>query len=243
MKKKASGKFRARLNARGYEQVDGIHYKSDDIAAPVANDMTIRILDIVGAFLNGRFDNGEVMYMPVPQGFEKFYPKNVLLLLMRAVYGTKQAAMQYWRETQGAFKEMRHERSKADPCLYFRWVEGQLILWLTWVDDCLIVGKKNLVLSTKEQMKKLFDCDDLGEMTEYVCCKVERSHEKRYMKLTQPVMIQFKVSKMNSICQTRIQHQRSQWRQVKYYAKENFETCCQRRCKSYFALESVSCCI
>ena len=33
-----------------------------------------------GSFLNGRFDRGEVLYMKVPQGFEKFYPRNVLLL-------------------------------------------------------------------------------------------------------------------------------------------------------------------
>ena len=67
MKKKASGVYRARVNVRGYEQVEGIHYKGDDIASPVANEMTIRIvmtlaimagwycalLDVVGAFLNG----------------------------------------------------------------------------------------------------------------------------------------------------------------------------------------------
>jgi hypothetical protein len=73
MKKKASGKYRARVNARGYEQVEGIHYNGNDIASPVANEMTVRIvmtlpimagwycalLDVVGAFLNGRFDNDE----------------------------------------------------------------------------------------------------------------------------------------------------------------------------------------
>jgi hypothetical protein len=26
MKKKANGKYRARMNARGYEQIDGVHY-------------------------------------------------------------------------------------------------------------------------------------------------------------------------------------------------------------------------
>jgi hypothetical protein len=53
--------------------------------APVANEMTVRIvmalaimagwycalLDVVGAFLNGRFGNDEKIYMKVPQRFEK----------------------------------------------------------------------------------------------------------------------------------------------------------------------------
>jgi hypothetical protein len=42
MKKKANGEFRARLNARGYEQVDGAHYDEDTKSAPVTNNTTIR---------------------------------------------------------------------------------------------------------------------------------------------------------------------------------------------------------
>jgi hypothetical protein len=138
MKKKASGVYRARVNALGYEQVEGIHYKGDDIAWPVANEMTVRIvmtlaimagwycalLDVVGAFLNGQFSNNEKIYMKVPQGFEKWYPGAVLLLLLRTMYGTKQAAMQFWKEMRKAFSEMEYERS-ADPCLYSYWIHGR----------------------------------------------------------------------------------------------------------------------
>ena len=44
MKKKTNGKFRGRLNARGYEQVDGQHYHSENIAAPVTNANTVRVV-------------------------------------------------------------------------------------------------------------------------------------------------------------------------------------------------------
>eukprot|EP00957_Ditylum_brightwellii_P064900 4923719-Ditylum_brightwellii.AAC.1 len=44
MKKKANGTYQARLNARGYEQQDQEHYDGSSIAAPVANNMTIRIV-------------------------------------------------------------------------------------------------------------------------------------------------------------------------------------------------------
>jgi hypothetical protein len=204
MKKKASGVYRARVTARGYEQVEGIHYKGDDIASPVANEMTVRIvmtlaimagwycalLDVIGAFLNGRFGNNEKIYMKVPEGFERWYSEAILLLLLKAMYGTKQAAMQFWKEMQKAFMSMGYERSKADPCLYSYWFKGRLVLWMIWVDDCFIAGDKARVLQEKERMKQLFDCEDIGEMTEFVGCKVEYNLEGKYMRLTQPVMIQ-----------------------------------------------------
>eukprot|EP00957_Ditylum_brightwellii_P058847 4461753-Ditylum_brightwellii.AAC.1 len=88
MKPKANGVKRARLTARGFEQEEGVHYYSHNLSAPVVHDMTIRIvfvliimagwitqlLDVEGAFLNGHFQNGEILYMGVPQGFQKYYP-------------------------------------------------------------------------------------------------------------------------------------------------------------------------
>ena len=41
MKKKSNGTFRARLNARGFEQVDGEHYREEDKSSLVVNDVTI----------------------------------------------------------------------------------------------------------------------------------------------------------------------------------------------------------
>ena len=41
IKKKANGMYRARMNACGYEQIDGVHYNKDSKAAPVANEIVI----------------------------------------------------------------------------------------------------------------------------------------------------------------------------------------------------------
>eukprot|EP00957_Ditylum_brightwellii_P211343 15366072-Ditylum_brightwellii.AAC.3 len=114
MKMKPNGVKRARLAVQGFKQQDKLHYDSQDLSAPVANNITIRmvmisiimaswasnLLDVKGAFLNGRFQNGERLYMGAPKGFELLYPKYVLLLLLRSLYGLKQAAMQVWRELQ-----------------------------------------------------------------------------------------------------------------------------------------------
>ena len=38
---------RARLNARGYDQVDGVHYYRANISSPVTNDMSIKIVSVL----------------------------------------------------------------------------------------------------------------------------------------------------------------------------------------------------
>jgi hypothetical protein len=50
------------------------------------------VLDVRGAFLKGNFADGEVIYVHVPQGMEKWYGSDAYLLLKRTLYGLKQAA-------------------------------------------------------------------------------------------------------------------------------------------------------
>jgi hypothetical protein len=139
MKKKANGTFRARLNGRGFEQVPGIHYDPKFLAAPVVSLMTIRIvfvlmimanwtahvLDVRGAFLKGDFGDGETLYLHVPQGMTKWYIGNVVL---QTLYGLKQAAYRFWLYLLTIVHHVQFSRSKADPCLYFRWTESGALL-------------------------------------------------------------------------------------------------------------------
>jgi hypothetical protein len=192
------------LNARWYEQVAGKHYDASSIAALGTSDTTIRIvltlllmanwygelLDVKGAFLHGIFEEGERLYMDVPEGFKKYYPVGVVLLLLKTLYGLKQAVVAFWKQLVMAFTSMDYARSKADPCLYFAWTINGLIVWISWVDDCLVCGKTEGVKIAKKQMMDRFDCDEIGNMDEYVGCKLERNYEDRSMKITQPVMLQ-----------------------------------------------------
>jgi len=56
-----------------------------------------------------------------------------------------------------AFKSMFYKRSKADPCLYFAWTMFGLVLWTSWVDDCMVAGHKQAVKFAKRQLMERFD--------------------------------------------------------------------------------------
>jgi hypothetical protein len=171
--------------ARGYKQIAGKHDDATSIAAPVTSDTTIRIvltlllmaswyrelIDVKGAFLHGNFEEGETLYMAVPEGFEKYYPVGFVLLLLKTIYGLKQAAVAFWKQLIMAFASMNYVRSKADPCLYYAWTITGLVVWISWVDDCLVCGKEAGVKIAKRQMMDRFDCNDIGNMDEYVGCQ------------------------------------------------------------------------
>jgi roadblock/LC7 domain-containing protein len=138
MKKKAMGALQARVTARGFMQIAGVHYDPKTIAAPVTNEMTIciiltlmimaawldKLLDVKGAFLHGDFGPKEApILMKIPQGFKKFYPKGWLLLLLKTICGLKQAVFAFWKALLKAFRAMNFERSKADPCFYYLWTK------------------------------------------------------------------------------------------------------------------------
>jgi len=86
---------------------------------------------------------------------------------------------------------MGHKRSKADLCLCFKWTTAfGLIIWLSWVDDCYIAGKKEGVMKAKNEMMGHFECDDVGVLRECVGCKINYEPERGHLKITQPVLLQ-----------------------------------------------------
>jgi Reverse transcriptase (RNA-dependent DNA polymerase) len=96
-----------------------------------------------------------------------------------------------------AFKAMGFEKSVADPCLYFKNTLNGLVLWISWVDDCLLVGHPNQVHEYKQKINEYFYCDDVGEICKYVGCTIKRNKKEGMMKMTQPVLIKSFVDKFD----------------------------------------------
>jgi hypothetical protein len=210
MKKKTNGKRRARLNARGYEQLEGSHFFADSISSPVSNPITIKtiltllasnpdwkakVIDIEGAFLQGEFTNGEQMYCDVPDGMERFYGarSDVVLLMQVPLYGTKQASNCFYKKLNKETTTKGYSRSKADPCLFFIRTSGELLIFVSWVDDLLAVGTPKSLELFEVDIKRSFEAKAEPEFNEYVGNRIEvkrGSDGIATIKFTQPVLIQ-----------------------------------------------------
>ena len=172
-KLKSNGTCRGRLNARGYEQVDGRHYASDSISAPVTNPVTVRIvlmlwcmnpgwisaiIDLQGTFLQGRFENSKELYTEVPDGFEEHFSGDLVLQMNVPLYRTKQTAYCFFKTFSKHVKKMKYQQIIADPCLYFAWVANALVMLVASVDDVMILGPPAMVEQVQKDLKDAFMC-------------------------------------------------------------------------------------
>ena len=82
----------------------------------------------------------EPIHMDISQVFYKYLEEDYLLLLLKTLYGLKNAAYAFWCEILKAFKSMDCKRSKDYPCMYHCWTIYGLLIWLSWIDECLRVG-------------------------------------------------------------------------------------------------------
>ena len=155
----------------------------------VMANMMAHIVDVKGAFLHGEFEDGEKVYMTIPRGFEKHFPDGCVILLLKCLYGLKQAARAFWRQLLQAAKNMGLARSSADPCLYYKWNDNRLVMMLSWIDDNAIMGYKKDMLNLKKELMNQFECDDCGKMDEYVGCTIEKL-ESGGIKFLQKVLVQ-----------------------------------------------------
>jgi hypothetical protein len=185
---------KARMVIRGNEQQAGIDYF--ETFASVLRYTTLRILlakaaaedleadhvDIETAFLNP--DLEEEVYMKVPQFLEQVYPEltpDAFLKLNKSLYGLKQAPRAWFYMVKKFFHELGLKSSTADPNLF----TGHGVSILLFVDDMLIVGKKQQVDTVKAKILKQWKGKDLKAVDTFVGFQIVRNRKERTLTIHQ----------------------------------------------------------
>lgn len=142
-------RFKSRFVVCGYSQREGLDYSMAFsatmrsasfrtlLALCVQAGLKIEHLDVTQAFTQAPFDNE--MWVEPPKGFEQCDAEGneMVLLLKKALYGTKQAS-RLWQQT--LFKWLEAEgfkQCRSDPCLFVRRNEGGVMIIGIYVDDIL----------------------------------------------------------------------------------------------------------
>ncbi len=55
----------------------------------LASDGIAHVVNIKGAFLCSKLNDGEKIYIKIPLGFKEFYDDNTVLLIKKCLYGLK----------------------------------------------------------------------------------------------------------------------------------------------------------
>uniref|UniRef100_A0A1Y1N3J9 Reverse transcriptase Ty1/copia-type domain-containing protein n=1 Tax=Photinus pyralis TaxID=7054 RepID=A0A1Y1N3J9_PHOPY len=159
-------RYKARLCARGFAQIKGTDY--NETYSPTTRYDTIRILlayavqqnykivqfDVKTAFLYGELE--EDIYMAPPLGVTT--EQGLVCKLNKSLYGLKQAP-RCWNKKFGSFlKSFGFKQCESDKCVYVGNFNNETVILVIYVDDGLILTKKeNLLHKITDKMKQTFE--------------------------------------------------------------------------------------
>ena len=116
-------------------------------------------MDVETAFLYG--DIEEKLFMKSPIGMEDIDPGSSpedCYQLKKGIYGLCQAARQFWKKFVDTIKKepFGFTVSPTYPCLLFKENDLGICIIIMYVDDMLIIGKRNKLKTLPPKYKKNF---------------------------------------------------------------------------------------
>ena len=161
--------------------MEGIDYK--ETFSPTANmtsvqalmqvavqeDLTLHQMDVKTAYLHAPIDCE--VYMEQPEGFETKSKtrEHLVCKLNKSLYDFKQSRRNWNMLLHDHLTEKGFVRNDADHCVYSKESENEKVILLVWVDDLIIAGSNNTLLSdVKDMLKRRFKMKDLGPLKHFL---------------------------------------------------------------------------
>ena len=133
------------------------------LAIAAAEDLEAENVDVDTAFLYG--DVKEEIYMDQPDDFEDDQNPLKKFLLLKALYGTNQAARQWNNKLNQHLEDQGFRSTSADPCVFIRVSSGEYSIIVIYVDDLMLFGKtKEHIKDIKSALKLEFSIKELGDL-------------------------------------------------------------------------------
>jgi hypothetical protein len=189
-------KFKARIVLCGYSQIYGVNYL--EIYSPTVtkdsmklgliymlkHQRIIRVCDVKGAFLEG--ENDFVVYGKLPKEMFPHGTGDIIVNLVRSIYGEKQAAYVWYTKFKGilcdymGFEVLIHDES----IFIQRNLNGEInMMVIVYVDD-LLIGSYSLEvmgLFKKEIEKYIREIKFFNDVTKYLGMNLVRKDNTMYL--------------------------------------------------------------
>ena len=138
-------------------------------------------MDVETAFLYG--DIEEEIFMKSPVGMEEIDPGSSpedCYQLNKGIYGLCLAARQFWKKCVDSIKKepSGFTVSPAEPCMLFKETNLGVCIIIMYVDDMLIIGKKEQIQEFATMIQKEFSVKIQHNLGDYLGCEFHMNKEK-----------------------------------------------------------------
>ncbi|KAK2072157.1 hypothetical protein P8C59_006529 [Phyllachora maydis] len=198
-------KYKSRLVARGFMQVEGLDYTvtyaSTSIpptwrillAIGAVLDWEIEQADFIGAFLNSALR--EEIYMEIPKGLLDLAASNKaiyklllkygynpstpnIIKLSKALYSLKQSPREWQDKLKILLKSLGYLPLISDPGVFYNAKTCHFIV--TYIDDCLFIGPNiGYITDLKKRLNKVYAIEDLGPAAYFLGMQIIRDRPNR----------------------------------------------------------------
>ena len=197
-------RYKARLVAQGFSQRPGIGYEETYspvmdaitfrflISLAVSEELDMRLMDVITAYLYGSIDSD--IHMKIPEGFkllEAVSTKSRSMLsikLQRSLYGLKQSGRMWYNRLSEYLLKEGYVNNPICPCVFIKKSEIGFAIIAVYVDDLNLVGTLEELTKTAEYLKKEFEMKDLGKTKFCIGLQIEHFpngvlvHQSTYIK-------------------------------------------------------------
>ena len=141
-------------------------------------------LDVKTTVLFGELD--KELYMVQPEGFVVQGQESKVCWLSKAIYGLKQATLQWNKQLHKSLVNLGFKRCVSDSRIYVMIIGKDIIIIIIYVDDALFMGSnKAQVLDHKKKLMKKWEPHDPEEAKEYLHMRIMRDHKKQSLTFDQ----------------------------------------------------------
>ena len=197
-------RYKARLVAQGFSQRPGIDYEETYspvmdaitfrflISLAVSEELDMRLMDVITAYLYGSIDSD--IHMKIPEGFKlpeavSTKPRSMLSIkLPRSLYGLKQSGRMWYNRLSEYLLNEGYVNNPICPCVFIKKSETGFAIIAVYVDDLNLVGTPEELTKTAEYLKKEFEMKDLGKTKFCIGLQIEHFpngvlvHQSTYIK-------------------------------------------------------------
>ena len=197
-------RYKARLVAQGLSQRPDIDYEETYspvmdaitfrflISLAVSEELDMRLMDVVTAYLYGSIDSD--IHMKIPEGFKlpeavSTKPRSMLSIkLQRSLYGLKQSGRMWYNCLSEYLLKEEYVNNPICPCVFIKKSETGFAIIAVYVDDLNLFGTPEELTKTAEYLKKEFEMKDLGKTKFCIGLQIEHFpngvlvHQSTYIK-------------------------------------------------------------